>query len=92
MLETQRVLISPSDANAKRLSEAFASHPAYIRDTLLHFGPAEPVSAGRSQKKKPGDRRRASSLRRKPDQALRIEDGSTFTPGPIVEETAMRWM
>jgi hypothetical protein len=26
------------------------------------------------------------------DQPLRIEDGSTFTPGPMVEDTAMRWM
>ena len=25
-------------------------------------------------------------------QALRTEAGSTFTPGPMVEETAMRWM
>jgi hypothetical protein len=24
--------------------------------------------------------------------AVRTEAGSTFTPGPMVEETAMRWM
>ncbi|GEP07345.1 hypothetical protein MOX02_53830 [Methylobacterium oxalidis] len=43
---------------------------------------ARPLPAGRSQ--------RSRGLI--PPQAVSTVEGSTFTPGPIVEVTAMRWM
>ena len=55
--------------------------------------PGTPAStAGPLAKEKPGDGSPGFQAYGTADQPLRTEEGSTFTPGPIVEETAMRWM
>ncbi len=84
MLETQRVLLSLYEAKAKRFLQGF---PAESFETQFHPGPD-----GGGKQRSPATSAGLLTFHGGTNQPLRTEDGSTFTPGPMVEDTAMRWM